>query len=230
VHVLEQRGDRLAEVGSIGGLGQGEQIQAVRFLGERAYVVTFRQVDPLYVLDLSQPTTPRLVGELKIPGYSSYLHPVGDGLLLGVGFAGDDSGLIGGSQLGLFDVRDPSAPKQLASLPIGQSSEAAFDPHAFLWWPTTGQVVVPKELVCTELADCTSAVVFKVQGEQLTEQGRIFQWYPIRRSMVADGRLVTVSAGGVRVHDLATLAEEERVDFGLPDGSGLVAGSGRAAG
>jgi hypothetical protein len=222
VHILQRRGDVLTEVGSIGGLGQGEQIQAVRFLGDRAYVVTFRQVDPLYVLDLSQPASPRLVGQLKIPGYSSYLHPVGDGLLLGVGFAGNDTGLVGGSQIGLFDVRDPAKPRQLASLPIGLSSEATFDPHAFLWWPATGQVVVPKELVCTKMADCTSAVVFKLQGETLREQGRIFHWYPIRRSMIADGRLVTVSAGGVRVNDLATLAEQERVDFGLPDGSALL--------
>jgi hypothetical protein len=224
VHVLQRRDDALTEVGAIGGLGQGEQIQAVRFLGDRAYVVTFRQVDPLFVLDLSQPASPRLVGQLKIPGYSSYLHPVGDGLLLGVGFAGDEAGLVGGSQIGLFDVRDPAAPRQLASLPIGQSSEATFDPHAFLWWPATGQVVVPKELVCTKMADCTSAVVFKLKGQTLREQGRIFHWYPIRRSMVADGRLVTVSAGGVRVNDLATLVEQERVDFGLPDGSALLAG------
>jgi hypothetical protein len=224
VHILQRRDDLLTEVGSIGGLGAGEQIQAVRFLGDRAYVVTFRQVDPLYVLDLSQPTAPRLVGQLKIPGYSTYLHPVGDGLLLGVGFAGDEAGVVGGSQIGLFDVRDPAAPRQLVSLPIGQSSEATFDPHAFLWWPATGQVVVPKELVCTRQADCTSAVVFKLEGETLSEQGRIFHWYPIRRSMIADGRLVTVSAGGVRVNDLATLSEQERVDFGLPDGSGLLSG------
>ena len=224
VHIFERRGDALVEVGSIGGLGAGEQIQAVRFLGDRAYVVTFRQIDPLYVLDLSQPTAPRLVGQLKIPGYSSYLHPVGDGLLLGVGFAGNDTGLVGGSQLGLFDVRDPAAPRQLASLPIGETSEATFDPHAFLWWPATGQVVVPKELVCSRMAECTSAVVFKVEGDRLTEQGRLFHWYPIRRSMIADGHLVTVSAGGVRVNDLATLAELERVDFGLPEGMGLANG------
>ncbi len=224
VHVFERRGDALVEVGSIRGLGQQEQIQAVRFLGDRAYVVTFRRTDPLFVLDLSRPTAPRLIGQLKIPGYSTYLDPIGDGLLLGVGFAADDNGLVTHSQIGLFDVTDPQHPKQLATRPIGETSEATFDPHAFLWWPKTGTVVVPKELVCTRIKECTSAVVFKVTGRTLQEQGRLFHWYPIRRSMIAEGRLVTVSAGGVRENDLGTLADEGWIDFGVPTGAGLTSG------
>ncbi|MGH9184480.1 MAG: beta-propeller domain-containing protein, partial [Acidimicrobiales bacterium] len=81
---LRRDGDQLAPIGEVGGLGQGEQIYAVRFMGSVGYVVTFRQTDPLYTVDLSDPTNLRVVGELKIPGYSAYLHPVGDGLLLGV--------------------------------------------------------------------------------------------------------------------------------------------------
>ena len=224
VHVLERRGSELVEVGAVGGLGRNETIQAVRYLGDRAYVVTFRQTDPLFVLDLSDPAAPRLVGQLKIPGFSSYLHPIDDHLLLGMGFDATDTGGVTGSQLSLFDVSDPAAPVQLSTLDVGQISEAAFDPHAFLWWAGTGQVVVPKELVCTVLSECTSAVVARVDGSTLVEQGRLFQWYPIRRSLVAQGRLVTVSAGGVRVHDLTSLDELERIDFGLPDGAGLVPG------
>ena len=85
VTVLGVDGERLRELGSVGGLGKGEDIYAVRFIGDQGYVVTFRQVDPLYVVDLSDPAAPRVAGELKIPGYSAYLHPVGPGLLLGVG-------------------------------------------------------------------------------------------------------------------------------------------------
>ena len=83
VTVLKEDGARLVRIGSVTGLGQGERIYAVRFMGEKGYVVTFRQVDPLYTLDLKDPTAPKVVGELKIPGYSAYLHPVGENRLLG---------------------------------------------------------------------------------------------------------------------------------------------------
>ena len=85
VTVLDQQGNRLVRIGSVTGLGKGERIYAVRFMGEQGYVVTFRQTDPLYTLDLRDPTAPKVVGELKIPGYSAYLHPVGEGRLLGIG-------------------------------------------------------------------------------------------------------------------------------------------------
>ena len=80
------------EVGRVGGLGRGERIFAVRFLGEKGYVVTFRQIDPLYTLDLSDPQNPRVRGELKILGFSSYLHPIGNDLLLGLGQDANEQG------------------------------------------------------------------------------------------------------------------------------------------
>ena len=84
-HPGARRRPACAEVGRLGGIGRGEQIYAVRFIGASGYVVTFRQVDPLHVIDLADPAEPRLAGELEIPGYSAYLHPVGPGLLLGIG-------------------------------------------------------------------------------------------------------------------------------------------------
>ncbi|MCG8321290.1 MAG: beta-propeller domain-containing protein, partial [Cytophagales bacterium] len=93
VTVLRPTDGELTAISSIGGLGRGEQIYAVRFMGDVGYVVTFRQIDPLYVLDLTDPANPVLEGELKIPGYSAYLHPVGDGLLLGVGQDASEEGI-----------------------------------------------------------------------------------------------------------------------------------------
>ena len=91
VTVLSPRPDgALAQVGQVGGLGEGQRIFGVRFAGTTGYVVTFRQTDPLYTIDLSKPEAPRVVGELEIPGYSAYLHPLGDGLLLGIGQEADD--------------------------------------------------------------------------------------------------------------------------------------------
>ncbi len=102
--------DDLQTVGKIEGVAQGESIRSVRFVGDTGYVVTFEQTDPLFVIDLSDPTNPVIKGELKIPGFSSYLHPVGDGLMLGVGFDGTETGTNGGLKISLFDVSDPENP------------------------------------------------------------------------------------------------------------------------
>ena len=90
--MLGEGNEKLVEVGRVGGLGRGERIYSVRFIGEVGYVVTFRQVDPLYTVDLAHPEKPRVIGELKVPGYSAYLHPVGPGRLLGVGQDADSQG------------------------------------------------------------------------------------------------------------------------------------------
>ena len=148
VSVLRRSGDSLDVVGSVGGLGSGEQIFAVRFLGPTGYVVTFRQTDPLYVVDLHDPAHPKVAGELKIPGFSAYLHPVGDGLLLGIGQDATNQGRQLGLQLSLLDVHDPAKPVRLTNVDLGGQSEAQWDPHAFLFWPTSdgaesGSIVVP---------------------------------------------------------------------------------------
>lgn len=120
----------------------GEQLYAARFVGARAYLVTFRLTDPLYVLDLANPEDPRIAGELSIPGYSDYLHPIGERWLLGVGkdavaeadTAGDGRGAwYQGVKVALFDVADPAAPREVNSLVIGRrgsESAASYDHHA----------------------------------------------------------------------------------------------------
>ena len=92
-------------MGSVLNLAPGERVQSARFVGKRGYVVTFRQVDPLFAFDLSTPNEPILEGELKIPGFSDYMHPLGETYLLTVGQAGDDDGLSGEWQAQLFDIR-----------------------------------------------------------------------------------------------------------------------------
>ena len=106
----------------------GEQVYAVRFLGDRGYVVTFRRTDPLYILDLSNPSDPKTSGELKTNGYSDYLLAVGEGLLLGVGKDANAEGRVQGVKLSLFDVANASAPKELATRVLGKAgSNSALD-------------------------------------------------------------------------------------------------------
>lgn len=98
----------------------GEDIYAVRFVGDRGYIVTFERTDPLYVLDLSIPNEPIIAGELEVPGFSSYLHPIGENYLLGIGQDADDEGQIGGTKVSLFDIRDISTPELISSETFGK--------------------------------------------------------------------------------------------------------------
>jgi hypothetical protein len=142
----------------------------VRFIGPAAYVVTFRQVDPLYVVDLSNPENPRVSGELKINGYSSYLHPLGDGMLLGIGQDANDQGVTKGAKATLFDVSDPSNPQKVSSWTLADAySDVEWDQLAFLYWAPESIVVLPMQSWNTQFF---GAVVLKTD-DGLREFGRI---------------------------------------------------------
>lgn len=144
VTTLALDGDRLVQLGQVTGLGLTERIYAVRFIEDVGYVVTFRETDPLYTIDLSDPADPQMMGELKILGYSAYLHPVGDDLLLGVGQDADLAGRTKGTQLSLFDVADLADPQRIDQVTLtGGTSDVEYDHRAFLHWPPTGLTVVP---------------------------------------------------------------------------------------
>ncbi len=134
--VLEDDGaGSLEQVGSVEGIAPGERIYATRMLGDIAYMVTFEQTDPLWVIDLDDPREPEVVGELEMPGYSAYLHPVGEDHLLAVGMDGTEEGQLTGVAVNLFDVSDKTAPvlaHQYVIQDEGWSwSEALWDHHAF---------------------------------------------------------------------------------------------------
>lgn len=139
VSVLAEKGGELVTSGRVDDLGIGEDIQSVRWFDDLAVLVTFRQVDPLYALDLSDPDEPRMVGKLKIPGYSGYLHPIGDDLLLGLGMDGDDDGLNGRAQAAVFDISDLRDPVRISKVTFGRDSDlpALSDPRGFTWDPGT---------------------------------------------------------------------------------------------
>ncbi len=221
VTVLGERGSQLATLGRAEGLGRGERIYAVRFAGDKGYVVTFRQVDPLYTLDLSKKTDPRVVGELKILGYSAYLHPITDDLLLGVGQDATAEGRTQGTQLSLFDVSDPRRPARRAQVSLGAnaSSTAEYDPHAFLFWKPADLAVIPLASYGSAGREFEGAVGFSIGPASLAERGRITHppegsgdgTYrpPIGRSFVIGDRLFTLSFAGLaanRVDSLASLS------------------------
>jgi hypothetical protein len=207
VTVLRRTGAVLQPVGAVGGLGAGERVYAVRFMGHRGYVVTYRTVDPLYVIDLAEPSAPKVLGELKVPGFSAYLHPVGDGLLVGVGQEdANEDGMVEGLQVSLFDVTDPTAPKQLDRLHVGgrgMTSVVESDPRAFTWWPHPARAVLP--VTSWHPDDVVGAIGIGVGDGRLAEIGRVAHpsaddadcRFLVLRSRVVDGTLYTFSAGGV---------------------------------
>jgi hypothetical protein len=226
VSVLKVADGRLTTVGRVTGLGKGERIYAVRFLGDRGYVVTFRQVDPLYALDLRDPAKPRVTGELKVAGYSAYLHPISERLLVGVGQDATDEGRRLGPQVSLFDVGDPAAPKLLGRATLGASGSSAVegDHHAFLWWAPLNLAVVPLETYDHQAPERSfaGAVAFRVGTSGVGEIGRIthpkpgpeYLPPPIGRSVVVGDRLLTLSHAGLAVNGLADLAPLGFTAFG----------------
>jgi uncharacterized secreted protein with C-terminal beta-propeller domain len=221
VTTLAAEGGRLVQRGQVGGLGFGERIYAVRFLGDVGYVVTFRQTDPLYTVDLSDPARPRVRGELKIPGYSAYLHPIGEDLLLGVGQEANADGRVQGLQLSLFDVSDLAQPRRLQKAQLGDRwshSAAEWDHHAFLWWPATKLAMLPMA------SDAFSgAVGFRVaRAGGIAEVGRISHpaagsWTPpVDRAVVVGDRVFTLSPLGVKANGLEGFAERGWAAFPQP--------------
>jgi hypothetical protein len=137
VLTLREDGSELVEEGRVDQLGVDEEIKSVRWFDDLAIVVTFRQTDPLYAIDLSDPAAPRLLGELKIPGFSEYLHPLGEQRLIGVGQDASLDGVTRGAQAALFDVTDLTAPRQLDVVRYPEQSQAGagLDPRQFTWLP-----------------------------------------------------------------------------------------------
>ncbi|MFC7481832.1 beta-propeller domain-containing protein [Luedemannella flava] len=213
VYALRLGEGQLKLVGHVGGLGKGERIYGVRFAGAIGYVVTFRQTDPLYTVDLTDPTKPRVRGELKVDGYSAYLHPLDDKRLLGVGQDVRDN-RTRGAQVAVFDVSDLDNPRRVSRLTLPDTyTDAEYDPHAFLYWAATGTVVLPQYAWSDMGQPLASATVLKVTGTDVAVVTTLKHPAPandawtgkITRSMVIDGVLWTLSEAGLQANDLTRL-------------------------
>ena len=242
VYVLSTRGPVMRLAGHVTGLGLTERIYSVRFMGPVGYVVTFRQTDPLYTVDLSDPARPRVRGSVALTGYSAYLHPASGTRLIGIGRQADAMGHVGGTQVSLFDVSDLAAPTRLATFALtGTISRAEFDPHAFLYWPGAHLMVVPLQVTgmvagapvspdgVAQSPDApqSGALVLRIDDSGITETGFITQpdtanttgypgYSPIERSLIIGQTLWTISTAGARASDLTTLRQQGWVPFAGP--------------
>jgi uncharacterized secreted protein with C-terminal beta-propeller domain len=232
VFVLSQAGDKLSTIGSLTGLAFSERIFSARYIDEVLYLVTFRQVDPLFTIDLSNPAQPKVAGELKIPGFSSYLHPIGNGKLLGIGRDADETGRIRGLQVSLFDVSDIYNPKREAQYlitsestpPDGQSvwpgstgSAAEHDHHAFSYFAEQGILAIPVHDWGWYNGTARLELI-KVGGAAgLSRAGKIVHNAAVFRSVQIDDFVYSIGYDGARVKSFDDLGTELKyVPFAEP--------------
>jgi len=225
--VLKQSGGELKTVGRIDGLASGERIYAMRFMGNRGFMVTYHQMDPLYTFDLSNPAKPVKVGELHIPGYSAYLHPLGEDHLIGVGRDTKSvEGMVqtGGVKVSLFDVSDFDHPTETAKETFGDSwevdSEVLYDHHAFLYYEPLEIMALPFNSTYgsdgfqgVKVFHVTPENGFEAIGEVdhsgfYVDQYDTYYEYRVLRTLVIEHYLYSISQLGLKVNDIEDLTRD----------------------
>ncbi len=226
VVLLRPDAGRLVEVGRVDGLGPGQQLRSMRWLGDTAVMVTYRQVDPFYVLDLADPTRPQVLGALHLPGWSSYLHPVGPHLILGLGQTTPNVMVdppipvptplpepkssvspqpsafsMSQAKATLFDISDLAHPRALATVayPPGSVAQAGMQPHQVSWLPDSGTLLT---VVSDGYGGRVWVSVLTVGSGSLHDRllpvTSAGDVAGVRTVPLADGRVVLVADDGVR--------------------------------
>lgn len=216
VYILSKSMHRL---GSVSNIARGEQIKSVRFEGDRGYVVTFRNTDPLFVLDLSRIRAPKILGELKLPGYSTYLHPYDENHVIGFGYDGTDRGTNGKLKLALFDITDVENPREKFKEVIDSRTSELLTNHKALLFSKE------KNLLAFSVGDYNftynsknnKSKIGKVYTINLsngfTLRGEITHSSDVNRMLFMDDVLYGVSESNVSAHDINTIEELNRIDI-----------------
>ena len=192
LYVLAERGQRLVTVGAIEDLAPGERIYSARMMGDKGYMVTFRQTDPLFTFDLSNPRRPRVAGELKINGFSSYIHPLDGDHLLTIGQDATDEGRVKGAHVQVFDVSDPARPRRTAHRRLvddngWSSSSAQWDHHAFTYDPRTRVLAVPMTSYSNDPSKTfLGLMMLQVSRDSFEELGRVSHARMSEMARIAD--------------------------------------------
>lgn len=228
--------DEMETVGKLEGLAPGEHIYSARFQGDRAYLVTFKTVDPLFVIDVSDPTSPKELGYLKIPGFSNYLHVWKDGLVLGIGkdtFEKDDRAYHKGIKIALFDVSDVSKPIEKATYYLGDRgtvSDALYDHTKLMVNVSEGFIglsanvfELPEHLKEDERAYGeflhNGWYIFDITNDAITERGHVLHNGGVRhedyvqRAAYTGDTIYTISFYEIIASNLETLDKKSSLEF-----------------
>ena len=232
VYVLDRS---LDIIGRLEGLAEGESIFSARFMGDRLYMVTFRQIDPFFVVDLSNPRNPKDLGELKIPGFSRYLHPYDENTIIGIGREATETGREIGLKISLFDVTDVENPIETTTFVSGQrymQSTAEWEHKAFLFSRDRNLLVIPVYSFGGKLMDdmgrwiedesYNGAFVFNISKDSIElrglidhdkGEGRRYYRPSVERSLYINELLYTKSPYLLRINKLSTLEPVKDVDL-----------------
>jgi inhibitor of cysteine peptidase len=222
VYVLDSD---LAMIGSLENLAANESIQAARFVGDTLYLVTFRQIDPLFVIDLCDPTEPKVLGELKMPGFSSYLHPVDANHVLGIGSEGSRV------KISLYDVSDPANPQEVSNYLTAEDSyaysQAQLDYKAVLFSAEKHLLVIPISVYNYSSINYThfnGFFVFDVSADSgISFRGAVsydnyYYWYGGGRALYIGEYLYTITGSMMKVNALFDLSEVASLEMFSSDG------------
>lgn len=222
VYVLDATRRDMPVMGKVDNLAKGETLRAVRFVGDRGYVVTFKEVDPLFVLDLKDPANPKVAGELKIPGFSTYLHPYGDHQLIGLGLnVLGDGWTVNGLKLSLFDVSDATHPVEVHTTVIGTGflhPDVLDNHHAFSMDTAQNILSFPSNTNTLSGFSVSSKGFSAIGTFQSAYDPSTYYGAAIMRSATItqgnDVRILSLSSDGFRLHQLdATLTESAVVTW-----------------
>jgi len=213
----------LTMVGTLENIALGETIYSVRFMGNRGYVVTFRQVDPFFAIDLQDPYSPKVLGVLKIPGYSSYLHPYDESHIIGIG---KDRSVV---KISLFDVSNVTDPKEIDDYQVSggwSDSPVLRDHKALLFNSSKNLLVMP--MITSDYSVWQGVYVFNItlqegialrgritHTENASDLGYYYYQHPyyVKRSLYIDNVLYTISDKKVMMHNLETLDEINQIEL-----------------
>jgi len=233
IYILD---NKLNTVGSLTGLAENERIYSTRFVGNRLYMVTFRQVDPFFVIDLSNPKKPMNLGELKIPGFSRYLHPYDDNHIIGIGKDTTDSGRTKGLKISLFDVADVEHPLEVAKYVTDQkyaNSKAFYEHKAFLFSKKKNLLVIPvssNEWHDGSYVGYSGAFVFNITSDSIVLRGLIdhakdstnYWSNQVERSLYINDLLYTKSTHLLRINALNDLHGVKDVPLVVKEDNGEI--------
>ena len=229
VYVLGESDASLELLGSVEDIAPGEDLYAARFMGDRGFLVTFERIDPLFVLELSDPTQPVVAGELEIPGYSDYLHPFEDDYLIGIGRSTTETqwGAVipEALQLSLFDVSDLTQPTLVQQIKVGgygSSSDVSATHKAFTFLPSASLLAIPAQLTADDTTygeyvppAFDGALCYRVSSAGFEELGRLagvadepaaewyWHWNLWRRAVIIGDYVYALTTDGVSAAPLA---------------------------
>ncbi len=219
--------ENLEEIGKIENLAEEEQIYSVRFIGKIGYIVTFKEIDPLFVIDLSNPTNPQVKGELKIPGYSSYMHPYDENHIIGIGYNTKDNGYGGVTnstmKMSMFDVSDLENPKEIFNVDIGTdyaSSEVTYNHKALFYKKADDLIGFPVNYRSNNYRNSQNGfVIFRIdlENNEFKKYGEILHELDyrsdVRRVIYIEDILYTLGYSSIVSYNLNTFEKLNEVEI-----------------